>query len=277
MTTGPAFTRRTLLLGGVSAVVAAIVAACSGSSSAPGAATSTTGSTPAGTGATPTSTTTVATKPHPPVLAAGEPANFIASGPTFTQRVALTIHTNGDLALDQKLLDAFARRQVPITAFVVGNWLDANPDWGRRLVDGGHEIANHTYTHPTFTSLSRAAMLSEVERCRDTLVRLTGGSGTFFRPSGTDDGTSLPPAVVQAVAAEAGYPVVLGFGVDPLDYQDPGSTAVAARTLAAVRAGSIVSLHFSHAGTVAAVPTILDGLAARGLTPVTVSTLLGYA
>ncbi len=79
------------------------------------------------------------------------------------------------------------------------------------------------------------------------------------------------------MAAEAGYPLVLGFDVDPLDYQDPGAAAVASRTLSAVKAGSVVSLHFGHAGTVAAVPAVLDGLAAKGLVPVTASQLFGWA
>ena len=115
-----------------------------------------------------------------------------------------------------------------ITAFVVGNWLDANPSWGKRLVDAGHEVANHTYTHPSFLALSRDAMLDEIVRCRDVLTRTAGTAGTFFRPSGTDDGTVAPPDAVLQVAAEAGYPTVLGFDVDPFDYQDPGADAVAA-------------------------------------------------
>ena len=71
-------------------------------------------------------------------------------------------------------------------------------------------------------------------RCRDVLVRLTGGPGAAFRPSGTDDGTVSPGDQVLSVAAEAGYATVLGFDVDPLDYQDPGAAAVTERTLAAV-------------------------------------------
>ena len=66
------------------------------------------------------------------------------------------------------------------------------------------------------------------------------------------------------VAGEAGYRTVLGFDVDPHDYEDPGADAVAQRTLAAVGPGSIVSLHFGHPGTIAALPAILDGLAAEG-------------
>lgn len=75
-------------------------------------------------------------------------------------------------------------------------------------------------------------------------------------------------------AGQAGYPVVLGFDVDPLDYQDPGVDAVATRTLDAVKPGSVISLHFDHPGTVVALPPILDGLDERGLTPVTASELL---
>jgi peptidoglycan/xylan/chitin deacetylase (PgdA/CDA1 family) len=117
-------------------------------------------------------------------------------------------------------------------------------------------------------------MTDEIERCRDVLARLTGSSGSFFRPSGTADGTEPPSAAVLDAAGIAGIPVVLGFDVDPLDYQDPGIEAVATRTLETVQPGSVISLHFDHPGTVVALPPILDGLDERGLQPVTASELL---
>jgi peptidoglycan/xylan/chitin deacetylase (PgdA/CDA1 family) len=202
-------------------------------------------------------------------------ARFVDAGPTDELRVALTFHTAGDLALAQELLDALADRNTVMTAFVVGEWLDANPSWARKLLDGGHELANHTYTHPTFASLSSDEMLDEVVRCRDVLERLAATPGDYFRPSGTDDGTSASSDVVLDVVGAAGYATVLGFDVDPLDYTDPGADAVAQRTLDAVRPGSIVSLHFGHAGTVEAIPAIVDGLRARDLTPVHAAQLLG--
>ena len=107
-------------------------------------------------------------------------------------------------------------------------------------------------------------MTDEIVRCRDLLVRLTGKPGKYFRPSGTDDGTTTPPAaVLDSRGRRPGTRTVLGFDVDPLDYTDPGAAAVTQRTLAAVKAGSIVSLHFNHPGTLAALPGILDGLAAE--------------
>jgi peptidoglycan/xylan/chitin deacetylase (PgdA/CDA1 family) len=251
----------------------AVLAACSSggddtSGSAPGS--STTGA--SATSASPGSS--ASTSPSPTVPAS---TRFVDHGLEAHRRIALTFHTNGDLTLAGQLLDVLAQHDTVMTAFVVGNWLDANPSWGKRLVDAGHEVANHTFTHPSFLSLSRDAMLDEVVRCRDVLARDAGTPGVFFRPSGTDDGTVPPPDVVLSVAAEAGYATVLGFDVDPFDYDDPGTDAVVQRTLAAVQPGSIVSLHFGHAGTIAAMPAILDGLAARDLTPVTASTLLARA
>jgi len=257
-----------LAVGALSACDGDAGSAASGTTTTPTAATSSTDGTTSGTGASVTT--------HAPTTtnAAGR-ARFVATGPTNQKRVALTLHTNGDLGLVGQLLDVFVSHKVHVTTFIVGEWLAANPSFASRIADGGHEFANHTYTHPTFANLSPAAMADEVTRCRDVLVRLTGSGGRCFRPSGTDDGTAVPSDVVLEVAGAAEYPVVLGFDIDPFDYQDPGSDAVTQRTLAAAKPGSIVSMHFGHAGTVAAIPAILDGLDQRGLTPVTISTLLG--
>jgi peptidoglycan/xylan/chitin deacetylase (PgdA/CDA1 family) len=261
---GPSPLPRRSFLAGAALALGAIVTGCGGD----GGTTS---------GAAPSSTTSSGATTAPPAPTTTTPpvAAFVARGPASGDRVALTFHTNGDLGLADQLLDILAARHVRITSFIVGNWLDANPDMAKRIADGGHEFANHTYTHPTFGQLSHDAMLDEVVRCRDVLVRLTGGPGAAFRPSGTDDGTSSPGEAILAVAGEAGYHTVLGFDVDPLDYDDPGAAAVTERTLSAVHPGAIVSLHFGHSGTVAALPAILDGLDQRHLSPVTVSKLLG--
>jgi peptidoglycan/xylan/chitin deacetylase (PgdA/CDA1 family) len=203
-----------------------------------------------------------------------EAPRFVSTGPGTRPEVALTFHTDGELELAARILEILAEARAPMTAFVVGEWLDANPAWGPRLVDAGHELANHTYSHPDFDALTQQAMSEEVVGGRDALLRSTGQPGTFFRPSGTADGTAPVPETVLDVASAAGYPIVLGFDVDPFDYQDPGASAVVERTLGAVRAGSIVSLHFGHVGTADALPAILDGLAERSLLPVTASALL---
>jgi peptidoglycan/xylan/chitin deacetylase (PgdA/CDA1 family) len=261
-----AIPRRTFLAAGA----LAFAAACAGSDDDPS-------STASNSTTVPPPTTPQSTSAPTPPSSSAEAAKFLDHGSNAKSRVALTFHLNGDPGLAQQLLDVLAAHETVITAFIVGNWLDQNPSWGKKLVDAGHEVANHTYTHPSFLSLSRDGMLDEVLRCRDALTRHAGTPGTLFRPSGTDDGTVAPPAVVQEVSGEAGYPVVLGFDVDPYDYDDPGADAVVQRTLAGAAAGTIISLHFGHTGTVAAMPAILDGLAQRDLTTVTASDLLAPA
>jgi len=145
---------------------------------------------------------------------------------------------------------------------------------GDRLLAGGHELANHSYTHPGFEDLTPTQMQDEIERCRAALDRHAGSPGRWFRPSGTDNGIDSPSAATLAAAGAAGY-TAIGYDVDPVDYRDPGARAVTDRTLEAVVPGSIVSLHMGHQGTIDALPDLLDGLAAKRLTPVSVGTLLG--
>jgi peptidoglycan/xylan/chitin deacetylase (PgdA/CDA1 family) len=281
--------RRAFVTGALSAGAAAVAAACAHTDVAGSATAGTTTSGPT------SSTTAAATAGSTVAPAASRPSpsssqgstTSTSSGPpapvtaTFVDHVdnagtnlALTFHTNGDLSLVQQLFDVLGSHQVVATCFIVGNWLEANPSWAKKFTDAGHELANHTYTHPDFTSLSASAMATEITKCRDVLRKLTGSGGRFFRPSGTDDGTAKPSQTIMDQAGKAGYPVVAGFDVDPLDYQDPGADAVRQRTLAAVHPGAIVSMHFGHPGTIAAMPAILDGIAAKGLTPVTMSTLV---
>ena len=265
---GARFGRRSFLAAAGVAAAAVVVSACGGGNDSSASATSGGGSTTA------PPTTTPATTPTAPATTASGPATFVSTGPTDTKQVALTFHTDGDPALAAQLLDALAAGNAKVTCFVVGAWLATNQSWAQRILDGGHELANHTYNHLSFETLPMQQKVDEIQRCRDLLVQLTGTGGTFFRPSGTDDGVTSPSAETLAAAGQEEYRYVLGYDVDPLDYQNPGADAVTSRVLGGVKAGSIVSMHFNHPGTIAALPAILAGIHQRGLTPVTASKLL---
>jgi peptidoglycan/xylan/chitin deacetylase (PgdA/CDA1 family) len=261
--------RRTFLV----AAAAAFASACSGGGSPQQSSDSSDATSPQSSAAVSASTATPSA-PITTLRAPGAPSVFLTRAASARNEVALTFHTDGDLRIAQRLLDGLAGR-AQITCFIVGSWLDANPTWARKLLDAGHELANHTYTHPTFPTLSPAAMATEITRCRDLLVKLTGSGGRFFRPSGTDDGLAKPSDTILQAAGAAGYDYVLGWDVEPFDYQDPGGTAVRTRVLDGTKPGSIVSLHFGHSGTADAISAILDGFDRQGIKPVTVSTLLG--
>ena len=236
---------------------------------APGAAagTAAAGTTTSTTSATlpPTEVATTAT-----TAAGGGPATFVPNGPRSVPKVALTYHANGDVGLATRMLDAMKQRGVHATVFGVGSWMEQNPRLVARMLDEGHEVANHTWSHPTMGPLGRATIASEITRCAEVLSSLTGSISPWFRPSGIQ----VPTKLILEEAGKAGYRTSVGYDVDSLDFQDPGAAAVVANVKATVQPGSIISVHFGHTDTLAALPDLLDMLAAKGLAPVTVGQLL---
>ncbi|AEY91810.1 polysaccharide deacetylase [Streptomyces corchorusii] len=184
--------------------------------------------------------------------------------------MALTFHGQGDPALAHALLDTAEQRGARLTVLAVGTWLDQHPDLARRILDGGHDLGNHTQRHIGVNTLPEAEARREITDCAARLKRLTGSIGTWFRPSRAPAASPL----VARLARAAGYPHVLSYDVDSLDYTRPGAAAVTREVLAGVRNGSVVSLHFGYPDTVAALPDVLTELGRRGLRAVTTTELL---
>jgi peptidoglycan/xylan/chitin deacetylase (PgdA/CDA1 family) len=200
--------------------------------------------------------------------AAARPTGEVAHADTGRREVALTFHGAGDERLARRVLTLLHDHGAAGTVLAVGTWLRQYPDAGRMVVDLGHELGNHTWSHPDLAALDNDGVRVEIERCRDLIAAATGGPGAFFRPSQAQHATPL----VRRAAAAAGYPTVLSYDLDSRDFTDPGAPAIR-RNVAAVRAGGVVSLHLGHAGTLDALPAVLDDLAGRGLRPVTASVL----
>jgi len=194
----------------------------------------------------------------------------ITHGPRTRQAVSLTFHGAGDPAIVRGMLTTLHAASAHVTVLAIGQWLASNPRLAATIRDAGHDLGNHSWSHQTMPRLNAATVRTEVDRAATELQRLTGSAGRWFRPSGTP--TSTP--AIRAAAIAAGYGACLAYDVDPLDYTDPGPDAVVRRFTAAVRPGSIVSLHLGHPGTLQAMPRILDVLHGRGLAAVTVTELL---
>ncbi len=216
--------------------------------------------------ATPAAPVTAAPATVAPV--AGGPARELVHATSGRPEVALTFHGAGDLDLARRILTTLADRGAAVTVLAVGTWLQEYPDAARLVTDHGHELGNHTWSHPTLSTLSAAGIQAEIERCRDRIAALTGGPGAFFRPSAAQHAT----AQVLRLAGAAGYPTVLSYDVDSRDFTDPGPAAIR-RAVGAAPAGSVVSMHLGHPGTLDALPGLLDDLAQRGLKPVSAGAL----
>jgi peptidoglycan/xylan/chitin deacetylase (PgdA/CDA1 family) len=141
----------------------------------------------------------------------------------------------------------------------------------RRIAAAGHELANHTYSHPDLCRLSNAAVARELERT-DALVRRITGRGTrpYFRPPfGSRDRRVLREA------ARCGYCSVY-WTTDSLDSirQDVTPQQIERRVLAHARPGSIILMHCGSQATARALPRLLGALERRGYRIVTVGELL---
>ncbi|MFF8260639.1 polysaccharide deacetylase family protein [Streptomyces virginiae] len=200
---------------------------------------------------------------------AGQPVE-IGHGPRDRDRVALTFHGNGEPALARAALAAAEKGGARVTVLAIGAWLDAHPDMARRILDGGHELGNHTQRHLAINDMTEAEAHAEITGCAQRLKRLTGSIGTWFRPSRTQYATPL----VRKLAQRAGYPHVLSYDVDSLDFTSPGAAAVIRNVTGTIRPGSVVSLHLGYADTVDAMPPLLEELARRNLRAVTTTELL---
>lgn len=203
--------------------------------------------------------------------AANGPATYVNHGPTNANTVALTFHLGGDPTLVGELLDLLKTSGITSTLFAIGDWLTANPGLGHRAVDDGHELGNHTKSHQSMMKLSRADVRAEIVGGGQELIPFIGSIGKWFRPSGTD----VPSDVILEEAGLAGYAVSVGYDIDSRDYTEPGAQAVVARVKKGLHPGAIVSLHFGHRDTIDAIPQVLDLLTTAGLTPVTMTGLLG--
>ncbi|MGW2652747.1 polysaccharide deacetylase family protein [Streptomyces sp. NPDC001478] len=199
----------------------------------------------------------------------GQPPQ-IDHGPRDRTRVALTFHGQGDPAVAEAVLAEAERAGARITVLAVGSWLDAHPALARRVLDGGHDLGNHTQHHIDISALDETRAYAEITDCARRLRRLTGSIGTWFRPSRARDATPL----VRRLAARAGYPHVLSYDVDSLDFTSPGAATVTRTVTGQIRNGSVVSLHLGYADTVAALPPLLAELDRRGLRAVTTTKLL---
>ena len=141
-----------------------------------------------------------------------------------------------------------------------------------RAAQEGHEIGNHSWSHPNLGKMSDEAIRRQLRQTDDAIKEASGKRPTLMRPPYG----SLSERQKRWIHEEFGYRVVL-WDVDPLDWKRPGPSAVCRRIVAETRPGSIVLSHDIHPGTLAAMPDTLQQLEAKGFKFVTVSQLIAMA
>jgi peptidoglycan/xylan/chitin deacetylase (PgdA/CDA1 family) len=183
--------------------------------------------------------------------------------------IALTFDDGPSAKNTPRLLDMLAKRNVKATFFVIGRCVAEYPNLVKRTVQEGHEIANHSWSHPDLARRSEEAVRSELQKTHTAILQASGEAPVLFRPPYG----SFTERQRRWVNQEFGYKTIM-WDVDPLDWKRPGASVVAERIFAATRPGSIVLAHDIHEQTIDAMPRVIDGLLAKGYKFVTVSELL---
>ena len=191
------------------------------------------------------------------------------SVPTSRRILALTFDDGPHPQLTPKLLDILRQQGIRATFFVVGRNVEAYPDIARRIIAEGHEIANHSWSHPDLTKLGEQGMRRELENTTAVIERVTGRRVTKMRPPYG----AINQRIREVLTKEYNLDVML-WSVDPLDWRKPGPSVVTQRLVDGAKPGGILLAHDIHEGTIEAMPETIAQLKAKGYGFVTVSQLL---
>jgi peptidoglycan/xylan/chitin deacetylase (PgdA/CDA1 family) len=186
--------------------------------------------------------------------------------------IAMTFDDGPSATLTPKLLDLLAAHHIKATFFVIGENVAEHPDIVARAAREGHEIANHSWSHPNLAKMSDEGVRRQLWQTDEAIKSATGTRPTLLRPPYG----SITEREKRWIHDEFGYQIVL-WDVDPYDWKRPGPAVVRNRILQETRPGSIVLSHDIHPGTIEAMPSTFDALQAKGFKFVTVSELIRAA
>src|ERR1700754_2857751 len=218
------------------------------------------------------------------------PSRFVARkyGTTDSMKLVLTFDDGPDPNYTPKILDILSKYHVPATFFVVGINAENNIPIVKREFREGHEIGNHTFTHPNIAKVSTRRAILEMESTRLLIECITGRSTIMFRaPYNADfEPEKWEELIPVAIARKKNY-LDIGESIDPLDWE-PGTPAdsIVDRVIRrkdemtkAGLSGSIILLHDAggedRTATVEALPRIIEHFQKRGFQFTTVADILG--
>lgn len=189
------------------------------------------------------------------------PAVAYFSGNSQKRLAALTFDATYGDNQTESLLQILRDEGITANWFLSGIWAEQFPDLLRLVEDAGHEIGNHSMTHPHMTQLTAAQMASEISQATRAIESRTRRRLTLFRPPFGEYNQTL-----LNTAADLGLRTIM-WTVDSLDWQEPPPSpqAIADRVLASMKNGAIVLMHNAGRNTPEAVPIIIRGIRSRGL------------
>jgi peptidoglycan/xylan/chitin deacetylase (PgdA/CDA1 family) len=186
-------------------------------------------------------------KPKPPPIP--EQKTTVSSVHVDGPYIALTFDDGPSEKLTPRLLDLLGQHHIHATFFVIGENVAQHPEILQRAAREGHEIGNHSWSHPNLAKMSDDAVRSQIKRTEEAITGAIGSRPVLLRPPYG----SITPRQKHLIHDDLGYEIIL-WDVDPLDWKEPGPNIVSSRILKETRPGSIVLSHDIHAQTIQAMP-----------------------
>ena len=201
-----------------------------------------------------------AEKPKPAPIA---PTSIVAN-----KTIALTFD-DGPGPYTEKLLDILDKYDAKATFFLIGNKVSARANTLRRMQSRGHQLGNHSWSHPELNKVSAEQLASEIDQTNNVIKQAVGTKPNTIRPPYG----AFNRAVLEQFRQRGMSAVV--WSVDTRDWADRNSEIVCSRAVAGARNGAVILMHDIHQTSVNAVPCILDSLKQQGYSFVTVQNLIG--
>jgi peptidoglycan/xylan/chitin deacetylase (PgdA/CDA1 family) len=201
-------------------------------------------------------------------LSSAKPATY-AQARVDQPYIAMTFDDGPSAENTPRLLEMLKQRNIKATFFLIGQNVASNPDLVRRILAEGHEIGNHSWTHPQLSKLSDDRVTAEITQTQDAIKDASGFTPTLLRPPYG----AITPRQREWIESRFGLNIIL-WSVDPFDWKRPGASVITQRILSQTRPGAIILSHDIHKQTVDAMPATLDALIAKGYKFATVSQLI---
>lgn len=159
----------------------------------------------------------------------------------------------------EQLISILGKYKIKATFFVVGSWVDKYPESVKQLSNAGHEIHNHSNSHPHMPQLSVSQMTEELNSCNKKIEAITGKKPILFRaPYGDYNNTMLETVTNQGM-------YTIQWDVDSRDWKEEYTTDMIVKGVTEnVKSGSIVLFHNAAVNTPEALPIIIEKLIAEG-------------
>jgi polysaccharide deacetylase family sporulation protein PdaB len=187
---------------------------------------------------------------------------------TTKKKAAFSFDASWGAIYTPTILEILRENNIKTTFFLTGFWVEKYPDLVKKIVEEGHEIGNHTYSHPHLNSLSEDQIKTELEKVGSMIFELTEKQPDLFRPPFGEYSNKVITA-----AEKCGYHTIQ-WSIDSLDWKELGKEPMVKRVTESLHPGAIILFHNNGKYTAEALPEIIAYVKEKGYEVVPISELL---